>query len=102
MTSNVSGRSVSRISASSDAQARAGLSRLIEPDDAALGGLVESMGAEEVLARIREGTLDSTRLASYRARLPDLDVSADLARAAQFGSRLLTPESDEWPAGVDD
>ena len=44
------------------------------------------MGAEEVLARIREGTLDSTRLASYRARLPDLDVAADLARAARFGA----------------
>ena len=68
----------------------------------ALGSLVESMGAEEVLARIREGTLDSTRLASYRARLPDLDVAADLARAAQFGARLVTPDSAEWPRAVDD
>jgi DNA processing protein len=97
MTSNVNGRTTS-----GDAEARAGLSRLIEPDDAALGSLIDSMGAEEVLARIREGTLDSTRLASYRARLPDLDVPADLARATQLGSRLLTPDSDEWPGGVDD
>ncbi len=87
---------------SADAQARAGLSRLIEPDDAALGSLVESLGAETVLARIRDGTLDSTRLASYRARLPDLDVPADLARAAEVGSRLVTPESEEWPSSVDD
>ena len=97
MTSNVNGRMPSR-----DAQARAGLSRLIEPDDAALGSLIESMGPEEVLAQIREGTLDSTRLASYRARLSDLDVAGDLARAAQFGGRLVTPDSDEWPPAVDD
>jgi DNA processing protein len=87
---------------SADAHARAGLSRLIEPDDAALGSFVESMGAEAVLARIREGTLQSTRLASYRARLPDLDVPADLARAAKVGSRLVTPDSEEWPSAVDD
>jgi DNA processing protein len=87
---------------SADAGARAALSRLVEPDDAALGWLLADQGAEAVLARIREGTLDSGRLASYRARLPDLDVAADLQRAAQFGGRLVTPESAEWPAAVDD
>jgi DNA processing protein len=88
--------------AGTDAGARAALTRLIEPDDAALGALVESLGADEVFARIREGTLESTRLASYRARLPDLDVAGDLGRAAQFGARLVTPDSDEWPQAVDD
>jgi DNA processing protein len=78
------------------------LTRLIEPDDAALGALIDSIGAEEVFAQIREGTLASPRLASYRARLSDLDVAGDLARAAQFGARLLTPDSDEWPSAVDD
>jgi DNA processing protein len=85
-----------------DARARVALSRLIEPDDAGLGSLVEALGAEEVLAQIRAGVLRSTRLASYRTRLPDLDVGADLARAAALGARLVTPGSDEWPPALDD
>jgi DNA processing protein len=85
-----------------EARARAALTRLVEPDDPGLGVLVESVGAEQVLARIQAGTLDSPRLASYRARLPDLDVAADLARAAQFGARLVTPGATEWPCAVDD
>jgi DNA processing protein len=93
---------MTRALTATDAGARAALTRLIEPDDAALGSLVELLGAEEVLAQIREGTLNSTRLASYRARLPDLDVAGDLARAARVGARLLTPGSDEWPPALDD
>jgi DNA processing protein len=85
-----------------DAAARAALSRLVEPDDQALGALLDDLGAEAVLAGIREGTLDCRRLESYQARLPDLDVAADLARAAQFGGRLVTPETPEWPTEVDD
>ena len=45
-----------------------------------------------VLARIRDGTLDSTRLASYRARLPDLDVAGRPGPGCgRSAARLVTP-----------
>lgn len=87
---------------SSDQWARAALSRLCEPDDAGLGALVESLGAPAVLDRIRSGELPSNRKHAYRARLPGLDVDGDLSRAAALGARLVTPESPEWPAHLDD
>ncbi|MGZ4614995.1 MAG: DNA-processing protein DprA [Actinomycetes bacterium] len=85
-----------------DQRARAALSRLTEPDDPGLGALVASHGAEQVLAQIVSGELPSARVASYQARLPALDVDADLERAARFGARLLTPGCDDWPTVLDD
>lgn len=85
-----------------DSYARAALTRLTEPDDPGLGALVDAHGAQEVLSQIRSGTLESNRVAAYRSRLPALDVARDLARAARFGARLVTPGSAEWPVAVDD
>jgi DNA processing protein len=78
------------------------LSRLAEPGDAALGGLVAAHGAREVLARIGTGTLASDRLSHYRARLDRLDVDLDLEVAQRSGVRLLVPGDDEWPASLAD
>ncbi|MGZ4596156.1 MAG: DNA-processing protein DprA [Actinomycetes bacterium] len=55
-----------------------------------------------MLAQIVSGELPSARVASYQARLPALDVDADLERAARFGARLLTPGCDDWPTVLDD
>jgi DNA processing protein len=85
-----------------DDRARVALSRLCEPDDSALGALVDSLGAEEVLARITSGTLAAGRLAAYQARLPSLDTENDLERAAGLGARIVTPGADEWPDLLDD
>lgn len=87
---------------SRDDSARAALNRLGEPDDASLGDLVDTLGAEEVLAQIRSGELPSDRLAAYRARLPGLDPEHDLNRAADLGARFVTPGAAEWPLGLDD
>jgi DNA processing protein len=87
---------------SGDEKARAALTRLSEPDDASLGALVESLGAEEVLVQITSGELPSTHLRAYRARLADLDPERDLVRAAGLGARLVTPGAAEWPSGLDD
>lgn len=85
-----------------DSWARAALTRLAEPDDPGLGEVVDRLGAEETLARIRAGTLGSAAARHYRARLVGLDPDADLARARQLGGRLVVPGGPEWPAAVDD
>lgn len=85
-----------------DTRARVALSRLGEPGDAALGELVRRVGAEEVLGRIRDGSLDSAALTHYRARLDRLDVDLDLEVAARAGVRVLVPGGDGWPRQLAD
>lgn len=87
---------------SADARARVALSRLAEPADQEMVGAVARWGAEEVLARIRDGSLGSPRLGGYRARLGVLDVDLDLDVAARAGARLLVPGDPEWPPGLHD
>ena len=83
-------------------RARAALSRLVEPGDDDIGRLLEADEPSRVLAQIRDSTLDSPRLSSYRARLDGLDVDGDLALAAAAGARLVVPSSPEWPPSLDD
>ena len=91
-----------RAGAGADTRARVALSHLGEPGDADLGRLVDSLGAEEVLARIRAGTLPDGRPSHYQARLERLDVDQDLEVAARGGIRLLVPGDEEWPAQLGD
>lgn len=86
----------------SEVRARAALSRLAEPGDEELGQCIDELGPELVLERIRSGSLESKRLALYSARLPGLDVDADLAVSAAVGARVVVPGSAEWPAALDD
>jgi DNA processing protein len=85
-----------------EARARVALSRLAEPGDAALGGLVAELGAPEVLRRVVDGSLACSRLSHYRARLGSLDTDLDLEVAARAGVRLLVPGDAEWPAALTD
>ena len=68
--------------------ARAALSRLVEPVDKSMVGLVERYGAVTVFADLRSGVLQHERARHWRARLGRLDVEADLRRAAELGGRL--------------
>ena len=86
----------------SELRARAALSRLAEPGDPEMGRCLDALGPVGVLEQIREGTLESRRLPSYLARLPGLDVDADLAVAAAVGARVVVPQSPEWPVALDD
>jgi DNA processing protein len=86
----------------SELRARAALSRLSEPDDEELGRRIEMWGPEGVLQQIRDGTLASSRLPRYQARLPGHDVDADLAMAFACGARLVVPGAPEWPVALDD
>lgn len=85
-----------------DVLSRVVLSRLTEPGDEELGRWVLRLGAPEVLARVRAGSLNSNRLDHYRARLEVADGGLDLRLAARAGARLVVPGDDEWPSPLDD
>src|SRR5215210_3510600 len=82
--------------------ARVALCRLAEPGDPEMGRLVEQHGPQAVLDQVVGGTLQSTRLSGYQARLPGLDVRADLVVTEAIGARVVVPGSDEWPEALDD
>src|SRR5437660_447474 len=77
-----------------DRFARAALSRLAEPCDKQVPGLVEELGAVETVQRIRRG---QGTLARFAARLAALDTERDLDIAAKVGARLVVPGDEEWP-----
>jgi len=106
--------------------ARAALSRLMEPQDAAGLALVQATGAPDALkiatgqaaagpALEREitglladngagtswaGMADS--LKRWAPRIPDLAPERDLATMARLGGRLIIPSDDLWPAQLGD
>ncbi|WP_405006303.1 DNA-processing protein DprA [Kitasatospora purpeofusca] len=88
--------------------ARAALSRLGEPGDAALGRWLTRLDALDVVQAIRGGAsaeqlgVDTARLAAYRARMPGLDPVADLERVRAAGGRFIIPGDTEWPSQLDD
>jgi DNA processing protein len=106
--------------------ARAALSRLMEPQDAAGLALVRAAGAADAL-RIAAGQLTAgpalekeitglladngagtswpgmaAALKRWAPRLPDLAPERDLATMARLGGRLIIPSDDLWPAQLAD
>lgn len=84
--------------------ARAALSRIGEPDDAALRAAVTAEGPVAVWNALRRGhgPLVHGRLAGLLPRAAEADPEADLARMARAGGRLVCPGDAEWPAALDD
>lgn len=105
-------------------EARAALSRLLEPSDGVGLSLVSLVGPVDAL-RVAQGELPPGRtlarqvaealgvdqgrrdvlaegLERWRPRLADLAPGRDLATLARLGGRLVVPESDEWPDSLDD
>lgn len=110
----------------SERTARAALSRLLEPQDAAGLALVRIAGAEDAL-KIATGQLAAgaelereifrlldenssgtgwTGLATARQRwaprVPDLAPARDLATMRRLGGRLIIPSDDQWPRQLAD
>ncbi|WP_400158846.1 DNA-processing protein DprA [Arthrobacter sp. BPSS-3] len=106
--------------------ARAALSRLMEPQDAAGLALVRAVGAEDAL-RIATGQLKpgpsleqeitglladagagggwlglGMALKRWAPRVPDLAPARDLATMQRLGGRLLIPSDQLWPAQLAD
>jgi len=82
--------------------ARVVLSRVGEPGDPRLTGLVAELGAEAVLASLQEQSATGQLKDDLAARLADVDPRAELERARRQGIRFITPADDEWPRPVDD
>ena len=82
--------------------ARVVLSRVGEPGDPRLTGLVTELGAEVVLAGLRQQRADNGLHHDLAARLEQVDARAELARAERLGIRFVTPDDAEWPTGLDD
>jgi DNA processing protein len=78
------------------------LSRVGEPGDPRLTGLVADLGAAEVLSALRRQGAHGELGADLAARLADTDPEAELERASRLGIRCVTPADDEWPAQLDD
>jgi DNA processing protein len=88
---------------SAERLARAALTRVAEPGDVTLTGLVSRHGAEAVVAGLRDGNtfgLEQARV--WRLRLDGYDPASDLEVAGGCGARLVCPGDEEWPACLDD
>ncbi|WP_101524055.1 DNA-processing protein DprA [Nocardioides houyundeii] len=82
--------------------ARAALSRLAEPGDPRLTGLVSEIGAVTVRDHLQaERDLHGLRT-DVAERLEALDPAADLERADRLGVRFVVPGDPEWPEGLDE
>jgi len=82
--------------------ARAALSRAFEPGEPRVLGVVSRFGAEELLARLRDGEDLQGFWAAGAARLATVDPRADLDHVARLGGRFVIPGDPEWPAQLDD
>ncbi|HET7139318.1 MAG TPA: DNA-processing protein DprA [Arthrobacter sp.] len=106
--------------------ARAALSRLMEPQDAAGLALVQATGALDALKIATGGAAAgpaleqeitglladngagagwagmAAALKRWAPRIPDLAPERDLATMARLGGRLIVPSDDLWPAQLGD
>lgn len=85
-----------------DRAARVVLSRIGEPGDPRLTGLVDELGAEAVLAALRQQGEHGDLQEDLAARLARADPADELARAERQGIRFVVPADDEWPAALGD
>jgi DNA processing protein len=82
--------------------ARAALSRIGEPGDPRLTGLVHDLGAATVLAELRQRADHRELGADLAARITSSDPALELERAQARGLRFVVPGDEEWPSGLDD
>jgi DNA processing protein len=93
--------------------ARDALTRLFEPGDTVGRALVAKHGAHAALriaigARPASPFWDVTTdeladaLSRWAPRIPDLDPEKDLATIGRLGGGFLTPDDEQWPAGLSD
>jgi DNA processing protein len=83
-----------------DRLARVVLSRVMEPGDPRVNGLVSEIGSRRTLEALLAQDHDDLVREAART-LAACDPGRELERAAALGVRFVTPEDDEWPAGLD-
>ncbi|HET6168493.1 MAG TPA: DNA-processing protein DprA, partial [Marmoricola sp.] len=82
--------------------ARVVLSRIGEPGDPRLTGLVHELGAADVLANLLEQGAAGELKDDLAARLAQADAATELDRAARQGIRCIVPGDPEWPDSLAD
>ena len=82
-------------------EARAALSRLSEPGDLRMAGVVAELGAVRVYDLLRAEQDVRGVYTDVAERLRGLDPEKELATAAERGIRFVCPGDDEWPEQVD-
>jgi DNA processing protein len=85
------------VSSAETRQARAWLSRAVEPGSLALHRLLAECGPVRTMNLIRSGRAPNAVLRLAAARRQHDRSLSDLAAADRLGIRLVTPEDDEWP-----
>ncbi|NYF97179.1 DNA-processing protein DprA [Janibacter cremeus] len=87
-------------------RARVAWSRLLEPQrervsdkPSALQEHIARLGHVEAWHRLVDD--DLPRCGSARARVPDVDVDGELARAVRSGARVVIPGDADWPGTLD-
>lgn len=86
----------------SERLARAALTRLSEPGEPRLAGLVADLGAEAVYDHLLNERDVGGVYTDVASRLRGLDPEHELAQAKACGIRFVVPGEPEWPAGLAD
>ncbi|HSV40920.1 MAG TPA: DNA-processing protein DprA [Nocardioidaceae bacterium] len=86
----------------SERLARAALTRLTEPGDVRMAGLVADLGAEVVYEHLRNERDLGGVLTEVASRLRGLDPARDLDDASRQGIRFVVPGDPEWPPSLAD
>jgi DNA processing protein len=87
----------------SEREARAVLLRVTEPAVPGMVRHIREVGCEQAVENIRRGVpIGSVDVEALQHRLLDASGAADLAAAAALGIRLVCPQDEEWPPGLDD
>lgn len=85
-----------------DRLARVALSRLAEPGDVRMTGLVSELGALRVYRLLADESGADRLKDDVAARLTAVDPVRELDQAARLGLRFVTPADEEWPAQLAD
>ncbi len=85
-----------------DRLARVALSRLTEPGDPRIAGLVAQVGAVRLLEALSDPAQPTEAARDVASRLHALDARADLAHGVRLGLRYVVPGDAEWPRQLDD
>lgn len=79
--------------------ARVAWTCVAEPKAPFAARAIEGMGPVDSMAALRAGTW--ARTGDYAARLAELDVAAVRRALATLRVRVVIPDDDEWPSGLD-
>lgn len=78
------------------------LAHVVEPGELRLGALVDDLGPQEVVMRIRRGALRHRNEDALRARLGSVELDAVRSEADRIGARIVVRGEAEWPSQLDD